>query len=876
MKKIISLFFFPLMVSAQTSMDSHRWYLDPHGQELLISIDDLHDETVVASPLMNWGREFVSTIKLKKEVVIAVIDGGIEIEHPELKAHIAYNAAECFEGTVIPPKGGEDKDNNGLKGDCAGWDFVEDHNRPEDQDGHGTHVTGVIKSVMQGAQGNFKFLPLKVFAPDEGRQTVKSVAPLSTRLVKAFEYALARKVDVIHLSVGWPKSFMTYELEQTIKKVLGQGIIVVSAAGNSSQRASIYPCQMDGVICVGALRPDGTVARFSNWGSQVDIFAPGEKILSTIPHTLAPLHISRKGYDYKNGTSQAAPFISATMALMKGVFLDESSDELYSRLMTSANPPVGDKGLKGLFRLDKAFGLNDSSFLFPALKGVSSIVADQEGAFGLKLNFKNYLKPMISGSIVNLNCTDANLLDQSKFLSPLAKGETATLTFEGNISHDKNTINCIVSSGGHFMELKLKVLRSLPAPFKELVGHQDELLVVNTRTGGRSRFITLNTLNGAIPAPFYYITGSKDLVIYHEDKKLGALPMQAGCSFLRVWQIDLDGDQKNELMLESMCDKTHLFYQFLNLDLKEIHPGVKYRPNLTIVNYDDFEVIPQAGLPPVFRFINSGFSIPSESPWESNVSSQANHFYELFPVLEDGGWKFDLRVLESPEMWVKSLGLRYLPGYQVFHHIKGKLLIKLGQKTAWVDVKTQKATWANVDDVLLMGSKKQKLQGSEDFILQSFLTPFEYRGYILNGVKLRYKQEDRFDPVLDILGTQINALGYLTVLRSFQKLLYLQYDLSGNLLSRIESPVDRFDFLTAQDLIASVVNLPFNGEMIQLVDGTKVNTNYVDLIRGQKKTSYEIPNKCVTQQPVIVDGKATLPIFCAKSNTEFEMKFIEL
>jgi hypothetical protein len=258
------------------------------------------------------------------------------------------------------------------------------------------------------------------------------------------------------------------------------------------------------------------------------------------------------------------------------------------------------------------------------------------------------------------------------------------------------------------------------------------------------------------------------------------------------------------------------------------------------------------------------------------VSVKKNQIEERCPVKDGDHYRFDVKILENTSVWMKSLGLRYMPQYNVIHYIGGKLLVKIGIKTAWVNAKDQTASWANLDDVFLSGSHKQDLIGSSDVVLQSFLTPFEYRGYLLNGVKLRFIQEDKFDPLLDVLGTERNDDGYKTVLRSFQRLIYLQYDNAGNLVSKKDTIVDRFDFLTAQDLISSVVNLVHNGHMIQLVDGTKVNTNYVDLVIDGKSRSLEIPSACVTQQPVIMDGLATLPVFCGKTKTEFEMRFIEL
>lgn len=872
---LILLLIVPFISNAQEAMDEHRWFLNPDGERVKISIDDLHDEILTASPKLKWGREVIPSLELKKDIVIAVIDGGIEIEHPELKNHVAYNSAECFEGNIIPPKDGEDKDNNGYKGDCAGWDFTENHNRPEDQDGHGTHVTGVVRAVMNGIQGNFKFLPLKVFAPNENMEQNNGLSPLPIRLAKAFEYAISRNVDIIHLSVGWPRNFMTHELETKIKEAISKGIIIVSAAGNSSQRATIYPCQMEGVICVGALRPDGTPARFSNWGSQVDIFAPGEKILSTIPHTIAPLHISRKGYDFKNGTSQAAPFITAVMAVLKGTLPEQPSPHLYARLMKAAAQVEDGKGLKGMFHLDRALKLAPSSFIYPDLKGVHSVVVDN-GEFSLKLALKNYWLPKSSQTKVALKCDEALIENGETAISPMDSFEKAQLTFKGKFSSEENFINCTLAFDQRELSLRLKVQHKLTGDIKRKLVKQDELLVINTRTGARSRFMTVNSVKGTVPAPIYYVLGDKKIDLYKEDKLLGTPTLPTGCSFLRLWQIDLDQNGDNELMVEGLCDKTHLLYQFIDLNLNEVFPAVKYKPALTILNYDDFEVVLNGNLPPSFRFMNMGFTIPTETPWDSDVTGKANHFYELFPVKSWEGYNYDVKVMEAPEEWKKSLKLRYLPAYEVLHQIKGKLLVKIGQKTAWVDVDTQKAEWANLDHVLLRGSRKQDLIGTEEFVLQSFLTPYEYRGFLLNGLRLRFIQEDRFDPLFDILGTEQNERGYKTIVRSFQRLIYLQYDFMGNLIEKKATVVDRFDFLTAQDLIASVVNLVHEGKMIQLVDGTKVNTNYVDLIIAGNTRSLDIPTHCVTQNPVVIDGSPVLPVFCAKNRTEFEMRFIGL
>lgn len=238
-----------------------------------------------------------------------------------------------------------------------------------------------------------------------------------------------------------------------------------------------------------------------------------------------------------------------------------------------------------------------------------------------------------------------------------------------------------------------------------------------------------------------------------------------------------------------------------------------------------------------------------------------------------GHWQ----IYNHDKKWMKSLKLRTTPPYAVIYFNKNKLLIQTGPRTVWVDIDTQEARYAHLDDMLLKGSRRQSLiSAPEEIILQSFLTPYEYRGALLDKTRLRYRQDNKFDPLIDILGTQKNPLGYLTILRSFQSLIYIQYDHSGNIISEKSSIVDRFDFLTAQDLISSVINLALGDRMIQIVDGTKINTNYIDVMSDGLKMSYEIPDRCVTQQPVVMNGLLTIPIFCAKTKTEFEMRFIEL
>jgi Subtilase family len=869
-------FLYSSFALASSPMDSYRWYLEPAGQEVLISIDDLHDETLLASPKLDWGRKLVPSLKLKKEVTIAIIDGGFDIEHPELKDHVLLNPTECYEGKTIPPKNGDDNDKNGLKGDCAGWDFVENANRPEDKDGHGTHVTGIINSVMEDVQGSYKFLSLKVFAPNEGKEAIKDLQPLSFRLIAAFNYALARKVDIIHLSVGWPKAYMTVELEAAIRKTIDSGILVIAASGNSSQRATIYPCQLEGVICVGALRPNGDVARFSNWGSQVDIYAPGEKILSTIPLVLDPKQINRKGYDYKNGTSQAAPFISGAAGILRGLYPTATSSEIYSKLLLAADKMINGKGLKGQFHLDKSVALRAREFVYPVMKGINDVTLDSHLSARIEIPVKNFGALKSKATSGTLTCPDFSRPVSTVSIKSLNPLEKMTVSFSGVLTSMKPDFSCKLQIADQSVEFKLKVLRNFENLQDSKIVSQTDPLVINTRTGGKSRFLTMNATRDTTPGPLYFVSGAKVPTVYHEDRLLGTIPLRKDCKFLRFWQMDFDKNGQNEIMEETLCEEKYLRYEFYDLNLKEVYPSVSYKPTLTIVNYEDFTLIPQKSGPPIFRFMNMGFSIPSTDPWADQGSSKGVHFWELFPIKDGESFKFDVRILENPTKWAKDLDLRFLPSFQILQHIGDRLLINMNRKTAWVDLKTQTATWAKMDDILIEGSTHQRVLGSKQDILQNFLTPYEYRGFIVDGVNLAFSQSNLFDPLISVMNTTKNDLGYLSVLQSFQSLIYVQFDAAGNQISQRSQTVDRFDFLSGQDLLSTIVNLEIDGEAIQVVDGTKINTQYIDVIKNGKVVSYEVPFACVTQQPILMDGRATLPLFCSKSKDEFEMRFYNL
>lgn len=323
-------------------------------------------------------------VKASKKVLVAVLDTGIDKTHPDLVSVIHRNEGECkalakflkcteeskredCEKTWFDLKNPEvDTDHNGYPLDCQGWSLdggkVNAANimgAPDfsDQQGHGTHVAGIVGAQVgngiggRGVSPNVEILPVQVLGqgPSEpmkplsvgidpvetGREAIKR--SLGDLVARGVIYAIHSGAKVINFSMGWPEANDSQFMRAVIAEAQAHGIIVVAAAGNDSTRALLRPCAYPGVICVGAAGPDGSPAHFSNHGSGVDIVAPGVNILSTYPMEVRPVRYrDTLGWEYLSGTSQATPIVTGAIAemLARGV----PAAEVYPRLILSSRP----------------------------------------------------------------------------------------------------------------------------------------------------------------------------------------------------------------------------------------------------------------------------------------------------------------------------------------------------------------------------------------------------------------------------------------------------------------------------------------------------------------------------------------------------------
>jgi len=255
---------------------------------------------------------------------------------------------------------------------------------------------------------------------------------------------------------------------------------------------------------------------------------------------------------------------------------------------------------------------------------------------------------------------------------------------------------------------------------------------------------------------------------------------------------------------------------------------------------------------------------------------KARHLYVLTPQQKEDHWSYTVDIPESPKKWEKDLNLRFTPEYQVLHLFDDELLIKINQRSAFVNIKTQNARWANLDDLLLGGDLRQDLWGTTDSVIQTLFTPYEYRGHLLNGVNLRSTQKNKRDPFIEVLATQKLNNGYRSYLRSFLHMWIYDYDLNGKLIKENKLPLNRFDFLALHEQLASTVKNYWKGQMSFVVDGTRIVTSSIDVIKNGHLTSWHIPTGCSIQSPVKKDDRLLLPLYCFKDMERFELRYVEL
>ncbi len=270
------------------------------------------------------AREAWELTQGNRKVVIAVIDTGIDYNHPDLVSNVWTNSGEI--GAADARVNGVDDDLNGYVDDWRGWNFIDGNNDPFDDVGHGTHVSGIIGAVgnnnigVAGVMWNVRIMPLKVFGATERETLCGGATGFAADEVAAIEYAWKNGANIINASYGGP-GYCFAEFD-AVAEAERHGVLFVAAAGNDTRDTDldiINPATLETVhnlITVAATDQNDRLATFSNFGPKsVHIAAPGVYILSTVP-TNQPTSFGGSGYDFKDGTSMAAPHVAGAAGLI--------------------------------------------------------------------------------------------------------------------------------------------------------------------------------------------------------------------------------------------------------------------------------------------------------------------------------------------------------------------------------------------------------------------------------------------------------------------------------------------------------------------------------------------------------------------------------
>jgi len=271
------------------------------------------------------------------EVVVAVIDTGVNYRHPDLEANIWINTAEA-NGVA-----GVDDDRDGYVDDIRGWDFVGfdasnpiGDNEPLDGDGHGTHIAGIIAAAgnnglgITGINWRARIMILKVAADNSGYFE-------DFAIIGALQYAADHGAKIVNCSFGG--SSISVEEERAFLALKNRGILAVCAAGNNGLNADLYPnypanYTLDNIISVAASGPDGQLAPLSNYGpASVDLMAPGVDIYSTTTQASAA-----GPYEYRTGTSMAVAHVTGVAGLLLAQRPSLSYLEIRNAILSTVDP----------------------------------------------------------------------------------------------------------------------------------------------------------------------------------------------------------------------------------------------------------------------------------------------------------------------------------------------------------------------------------------------------------------------------------------------------------------------------------------------------------------------------------------------------------
>ncbi|TNE33749.1 T9SS type A sorting domain-containing protein, partial [bacterium] len=264
-------------------------------------------------------------------IIVAVLDAGAKLDHPEFAGRMWRNKKETINGI--------DDDNNGLIDDVQGWDYANNDNDPTDDHGHGTNVSGIIVANPDngigyaGVDWKCKLMVCKILNNKNSGSFVW--------FANAIYYAVDNGARVINMSVGGAS--MSQTLKDAVDYAYSKGVIIVACMMNENNSVTYYPAGFDHTIAVGSTNPNDERSNpffwspnsGSNYGNHIDVVAPGNYIYGLS-------YSSNTNYNsYWGGTSQATPLVTGLCALLLAQNPNRTPDEVRSIIRETAEDQVG-------------------------------------------------------------------------------------------------------------------------------------------------------------------------------------------------------------------------------------------------------------------------------------------------------------------------------------------------------------------------------------------------------------------------------------------------------------------------------------------------------------------------------------------------------
>ncbi len=253
----------------------------------------------------------------KANIIIAIVDTGIDPEHPDLK------------GKTVP-----------------GFSAIKESQTVKDENGHGTHVSGIASAITNNAVGisgmapNCKIMPVKVLD--------HSGSGDDAGIIEGITWAADHGADIISMSLGGGGTSEAFE--EAISYALKKNVVIIAAMGNDGQNIENYPAASKGVIAVGSTDAKDKISDFSNFGNWITVSAPGTQILSTFPTYKVDLNNEGLPQNYAtlDGTSMAAPYVAGLAALIRSKYGKISPEQVKNIIIKGADD-LGHPGFDDYF-----------------------------------------------------------------------------------------------------------------------------------------------------------------------------------------------------------------------------------------------------------------------------------------------------------------------------------------------------------------------------------------------------------------------------------------------------------------------------------------------------------------------------------------------